>query len=430
MTLVTATTADLLSTAQPQEGEASNDDQDTIRHLKFIVWGVMGCTLAIIGFLGNILSMVVLQQRQMRSSTSYYLLSLAIYDNGVLLGMLFFFILPALMTNTDSMDAYMTLYIKTLPVGYPLSLTAQMGSIYTCVGFTIERFIAVCKPLHVANTCTKSRALRAILLIFIWSVAYNIPRFFHYHITYAPLVPPGVSDANAAPSANSSHLAINSPFEQRVKPRWCAHLAPGVMGYTGYNNLTSSCVVNGTPSLQGWGMDKLLVNFQTRPTSEMDSPAKEGSTDSSAGSRGQSGTTPIPPRQSEGSTFFTQSPAQSPAVRETEFGSDPIFQHIYLIYSYLFFMFLLPFVVILVMNMYLISAVKKSRSTRQSLSTSASKEQNLTVMLIAVIVVFLVCQFPTIIDNILLAVMGQDKLNLNYSYQVRTDKTIYDVYHQ
>jgi hypothetical protein len=67
-------------------------------------------------------------------------------------------------------------YQFLIPPFYPLSLAAQMGSIYTCVAFTVERFIAVCRPLHAANTCTKSRAKRAILLIFLWCLVYNIPR--------------------------------------------------------------------------------------------------------------------------------------------------------------------------------------------------------------------------------------------------------------
>ncbi|CAL1548344.1 unnamed protein product, partial [Lymnaea stagnalis] len=240
----------------------------------------------ILGFLGNTLSIVVLHRRQMRSSTSYYLLSLAIYDNGILLGMIIYFCLPALALYTPCLKDYGSISSLTIPVGYPLSLTAQMGSIYTCVGFTVERFIAVCRPLHVANTCTRSRTLRAMVLIFLWSLVYNIPRFFHYH-TNATGIGPG---------------------RQRF------------------------------------------------------------------------------------------------SYKETAFGSDPTFKHLYLIYSQLFFMFLLPFIIILVMNVGLIRAVKNSKSMHQSMCASARKEHNLTVMLIAVIVVFLVCQFPTIIDNILVAV--------------------------
>ncbi|RUS92015.1 hypothetical protein EGW08_000228, partial [Elysia chlorotica] len=248
--------------------------------VNLIVLGVLGCGLAVLGLLGNCLSMLVLQRPKMRSSTSYFLLSLAVYDNLILLGMLAYFCGPALVQYSPGLRHIQSIIHLTVVAGYPLSLAAQMGSIYTCVGFTVERYIAVCKPLHVANTCTKSRTIRVIILVFFWSILYNIPRFFHYEIYY----------------------------------------------------ITS------------------------------DSPGGD------------------------------------------EFGRNTTFKHIYLIYSQLFFMFLIPFLAILLMNIGLIRAVKVSMSAQRSMCASARKEHNLTIMLIAVIVVFLVCQFPTIVDNILVAV--------------------------
>lgn len=351
----------------------------TIGLCKFVVWGVLGSTLAILGFLGNTLSMVVLHRRQMRSSTSYYLLSLAIYDNGILLGMMLYFCLPALIPYVTFLNDYRTFMSFSLPYGYPFSLSAQMGSIYTCVGFTVERFIAVCRPLHAANTCTRSRTIRAIIVIFIWSVVYNIPRFFQYKVKYdTEIITPSLNNTSkdinsyAGPICSESH-DLNSNF---TPPQ---------------SNITSNkCFIN------------VIFNVS-------DSILKQDISETF---------------QNLNSSSLLANESSEPSVRriashqETEFGSNPTFRHLYLIYFQLFFMFLLPFVIILIMNIGLIRAVRKSRSMQMSMCTSAKKEHNLTVMLIAVIVVFLVCQFPTIIDNILVAVVRESTLRGNKAYMV------------
>ena len=102
----------------------------------------------------------------------------------------------------------------------------------------------------------------------------------------------------------------------------------------------------------------------------------------------------------------------------TEFGRSPVFQHVYIIYMQLLFMFLLPFLLILLLNTALLRAINRSRQQRQTMSTSATREHNLTVMLVAVIVVFLVCQFPTIVDNILVAVVGEERHGAVLHYQL------------
>lgn len=292
----------LLNNTTTHEANGSEDSVgESIEAYQFVFFGILGHVLTVFGLLGNTMSIVVLCNRRMRSSTSYYLISLAVYDNLILLSMFFFFNLPALAERIEALAVYKNNYMHALPVGYPLSLTAQMGSIYTCVAFTVERFIAVCRPLHAANTCTKSRARKAILLIFLWSVVYNVPRCFHYSA------------------------------ERHV------------------DNATGEAVAR---------------------------------------------------------------------LHETELGKTETFQHVYIIYFQLFFMFLLPFLVILVLNAALMRAINRSRNTRQRMSTSATREHNLTVMLVAVILAFLVCQFPTIVDNILVAIVGFEMHGSIFAFMV------------
>lgn len=63
---------------------------------QFYSWGVVGNIIAAYGIIGNILAILVLRHRLMRSSTSYYLISLAVYDTGVLLAMILLLALPTI----------------------------------------------------------------------------------------------------------------------------------------------------------------------------------------------------------------------------------------------------------------------------------------------------------------------------------------------
>ncbi|XP_064611522.1 FMRFamide receptor-like [Liolophura sinensis] len=266
---------------------SSDSYDDTGNTFQFYAWGIMANFVSVLGLIGNILSIIVLSDRRMRSPTSCYLISLAVYDSVVLLSMCLSLAIPTLKYKTNLLDDYFKFYPYMHVYAYPIALIAQTGTIYTTVGFTIERYIAVCRPLHAAEMCTISRAKKVILVIFICIVLYNVPRM----------------------------------MEHRVLEQW--------------DNVTNTTTAQIIP---------------------------------------------------------------------TDLGNDQVYKTIYFIYLHLFIMFLVPFSLLFVLNLLLIRAVRKSRQTRQEMSASRAKEHNLTVMLIAVIAAFLICQLPSIADNILFVV--------------------------
>lgn len=179
------------------------------------------------------------------------------------------------------------------PYAYPTALIAQTCSIYTTVAFTVERWIAVCRPLRAAKMCTISRARKTIFGIVVLSVVYNIPRMLEYKTAY-------------------------------------------------------------------------VVDHVTNTTNAIYTP--------------------------------------------TSLGENQTFRHIYFIYLQLFVMLLIPFTILAVLNILLIRAVKQSERATGKVSTKAKRENSLTVMLISVVVVFLICQVPSIVDNIFNATLSMDVL--------------------
>ena len=419
-----ASTTSLPPTSSTSSGQPTL--RERVQFLNLIMLGVLGCGLAVLGILGNCLSMLVLQRPKMRSSTSYFLLSLAVYDNLILLGMLAYFCVPALVPYNPGMKGFQSIIHLTVVAGYPLSLAAQMGSIYTCVGFTVERYIAVCKPLHVANTCTKSRTIRVIILVFFWSILYNIPRFFHYEIYY--ISSGGVSSDFETPhSVNNSILGnktdcLNCCADVLMKNAsdfLCSQQSFGV-----YYDKTPTEATKDTDSLNV-AQPTIITTIASIITNSMLTSSTPTPVLADVDIIGMSTTlSPTPPVTVSLTTHPPSPRTTSISFRESEFGRSATFKHIYLIYSQLFFMFLIPFLAILLMNVGLIRAVKVSMSAQRSMCASARKEHNLTVMLIAVIVVFLVCQFPTIVDNILVAVVGERQLKTSFTYWVRASTSL------
>ncbi|GAB1606793.1 FMRFamide receptor [Argonauta hians] len=266
---------------------------------QFYTWGIGSNIIAITGILLNIFAIAVLTQPRMRSSTAIYLISLAVYDNVVLLSMIVNFAIPTINTNEDFNETYSFMYSYLQPIAYPIALIAQTGTIYTTVGFTIERYVAVCRPLQAANICTMNRSKKAVLCIFLGSVMYNVPRMFEFE----------------------------------TKTEW----------------------------------DSLYNN--TRPT------------------------------------YIT-----------TELGNNKIYREVYFIYLNLLVMFLMPFTLLTYLNTCLINAIRTSRKCRMQMSSSAVRENNMTVMLISVVVVFLVCQLPSIADNILWTVLKNNQQSCSVAY--------------
>ncbi|XP_022256354.1 FMRFamide receptor-like [Limulus polyphemus] len=145
----------------------------------FIVTGVLSTTVSLFGIVGNIISLLILSQRQMRTSINCCLQGLATFDTAVLVTAMLMLCLPTIGSKVSTLSSYTnTIFPVIVPVVYPLGLMAQTGSVWVTVIVTVERYIAVCHPLKARVFCTKRRAFLYIICVTIFAFCYNIPRFY------------------------------------------------------------------------------------------------------------------------------------------------------------------------------------------------------------------------------------------------------------
>ncbi|CAH1796122.1 unnamed protein product [Owenia fusiformis] len=253
--------------------------QQILVSLNVYLNGVFSNIIVALGIIGNILTIVVLTRRSMKSSTNSFLTALAVWDTLVLVCTALILSLPGIPGFT-----WYTSFVLAYAVSYayPVALMAQMATIWLTVAFTVERYIAVCHPLKAARMCTIKRARLVISGVSIASILYNIPRWFEF-----------------------------TPFEE-LKP----------------DNTTDFYRPNLTP-----------------------------------------------------------------------FGKNPTYVEIYYSWLYLPVMCIIPLAVLAVMNIFLILAVRKSSHQRKDMNVKQSRENNVTIMLVSVVIVFILCQVPALVYN-------------------------------
>lgn len=88
----------------------------------------------------------------------------------------------------------------------------------------------------------------------------------------------------------------------------------------------------------------------------------------------------------------------------TEFGKNDDYKQVYFLWLYLLVMFIVPLTSLTVLNIFLILAVRQSQIQRKDMNVRQSRENNVTMMLVSIIIVFIICQIPALIYNMAWAI--------------------------
>lgn len=154
-----------------------DQDEDVLFH--FVTYGILLNSIGVFGIFGNIISMIILSRPQMKSSINYLLIGLARCDTVLIITSMLLFGLPSIYSGTGYLFVYYyRIYPLIAPIIYPIGMISQTISVYLTLTVTLERFVAVCHPLRARSLCTCGRARFYVVLIIVFSILYNITRFW------------------------------------------------------------------------------------------------------------------------------------------------------------------------------------------------------------------------------------------------------------
>jgi len=122
-----------------EDAEWQETLSERLKMTRFVVQKVLMPSVLMFGIIGNVLNVAVLTRRWMKSSTNYYLTTLAIYD------VLYITLVYVMSYNVVSLN-FWVVWTKNL-VLRPLTNAASNTGVWLTLTFTVERYIGVCHPM-------------------------------------------------------------------------------------------------------------------------------------------------------------------------------------------------------------------------------------------------------------------------------------------
>ena len=149
---------------------------------RITVYVFLGSVICLVGFIGNILSIIVLRRdRDRKNTTTWLLQALAVADSLYLLASVLIQTLQTIKFDTNWWPAFTRIYPRARPYVWPIASIVQTTTVWIVLLITVDRYIAVTRPI---NTYIKKRKHTkvCVVLIFVAAGLYNIPRFFEKEV--------------------------------------------------------------------------------------------------------------------------------------------------------------------------------------------------------------------------------------------------------
>lgn len=163
--------------------EYNKDNFQMAEEFSFWVEGVFQTIVGILGIFGNIVAGFILSRREMRNSFNLLLVTLACFDSTYLFGSILESFRKQFALGSD---VHIILFPHLL---YPFTQIAITASIFMTVAIALERFIAVHYPInysqamHEANALTK-RIFKYVFSVIFLSFLFTFTRFFEANVSY------------------------------------------------------------------------------------------------------------------------------------------------------------------------------------------------------------------------------------------------------
>ncbi|CAH1799914.1 unnamed protein product [Owenia fusiformis] len=162
--------------------ESRTSNYDPCNDFDLIIYTILIGIISVIGLTGNTLSIIVLEKERNKSTTSLLLQSLAVSDNSLLILSLLAFTIPQAYLYTGNVETWKRImYILERYIA-PLLQMPHIASVGLTVVVTINRYIALCRPLTSMRWETHFRVRLQITAVVLFSILYNVPRFFDFYV--------------------------------------------------------------------------------------------------------------------------------------------------------------------------------------------------------------------------------------------------------
>ena len=92
------------------------------------------------------------------------------------------------------------------PVFFPLSIISRTGSVWTLIATTVDRYLAICRPLFHKRTKSGSRMQKILLAIGISAILFNLNRFFEIDIRHCAQLNLDIMTPSALRMSKTYHL--------------------------------------------------------------------------------------------------------------------------------------------------------------------------------------------------------------------------------
>ena len=149
---------------------------------RIIIYIFVGTFVCIVGFIGNILSIIVLRRdRDKKNTTTWLLQALAVTDSLYLFGSILIQTLQTLKSDTNWWPAFRRMYPRARSSIWPIASMFQTTTVWIIVVITVDRYLAVTRPFT-AYTKKRQHMKIYVALVFLVAALYNIPRFFEREV--------------------------------------------------------------------------------------------------------------------------------------------------------------------------------------------------------------------------------------------------------
>lgn len=182
-------------------GAASPAHVDVGRVVQFLI-----PIVALFGILGNALNLVVLTRKSLRYTMDH--LEKSAHSSLIALAVSDALICVVYAVRSAMRGQFSTLYSRhrsLVPLYFDMYHEGLFNVLLVCstwltVVMAVGRYVAVCRPLHARGFISVRGTRIAIASVFVGSVLFNLPRFWHYEALSMPcasLLPPADRPPNA-----------------------------------------------------------------------------------------------------------------------------------------------------------------------------------------------------------------------------------------